>query len=416
MKKTRISSATSKKVIALSKTIFILLLTLTTLAGLFTSFITSRTPWKMNWHTPSVVSQLGLTEIWSNESLLPNAIGQISDTATIIAWIKTETTGTTLKIDSEQKLQSSASILIKDYSLFVYTDGIQQVWLHRGQKTLEAYDFAGEVRWEHRFANWTANAWSSKDGYTLISTKENETDWRLSMLDYDGNVIWESIETNCSINSAVLAPIGAGAVITTISLNDGSTSFLLMNGSGVVTHRMTIDSFLKATAMISDDGLKAMVGADDMVYRFTEDDRVTEITSVNPSPTTPPPATQDDSQIQLPAAISELALSDDGSSFAIACWNDTSNSGWIIDYDQNMQIKWSYSLTEPAIHLKIHPSGYAIYGGGKSLIYVLTDEGALLVSHRYEDNDLCDLAFSPSGEYICGLGQSGRLTLWKIPE
>lgn len=413
MKKTRISRTTSKKVAALSKTIFILLLTLTTLTGLFTSFITSRTPWQRNWYNPTVVSQLGLTEIWSNESLLPSDVGQVSDTATIIAWINTQTTGTTLLIDSEQNSQSSASILLKIYSLFVYTDGTQQVWLHRSQKALEAYNLAGEVLWEHRFANWTANAWSSKDGFVLVSMKENDTDWRLSLLDYSGNTVWEYVETNCSINSAVLAPSGAGAVIGITSLNDSSTSFLLMNNNGIVTHKMTIGNYKNAIPVISDDGLTALIGADEMIYRFTDRDKVTEITSVNPAA---PSSEPNDNYIQLPAAITQLALNQDGSSFAVACWNDTSKTGWIIAYDQNYQIKWSYSLAEPALTLKIHPSGYAIYGGGKSLIYALTDEGALLISHRYEDNDLFDLAFSPSGEYICGLAQSGRLTLWKIPE
>ncbi|MCE5195680.1 MAG: hypothetical protein LLG09_00900 [Negativicutes bacterium] len=412
MKKARISSDTSKKVAALSKTVFILLLTLSLLAGLMISFVTSRTPWQRNWYTPSVVSQLSLVQIWSNESLLPSGIGQISDDAAIVAWINTQTTGTTLLIDAEQHLQSSASILLKDYSLFVYTDGVQQVWLHRSQKTLEAYNLAGEILWEHRFTNWPGNAWPSKDGYTLVTTKENETDWHLSLLDYHGNIVWEYIETNCTIDSAVLAPGGAGTVLGITSLNDGSSSFLLINSSGFVSHRMTVGQFKTAVPVISDDGLTAMVGADDRIYRFTDQDKMTEITSVNPATSS---TEQNDRYIRLPAGITQLALSQTDASFAAACWSEADNSGWIIGYDQNNQIKWSYALTEPALSLKIHPSGYAVYGGGKSLIYALSNEGALLISQRYADNDLFDLAFSPSGEYLCGLGQSGRLTLWRIP-
>ena len=412
MKRARISSVTSKKIAALSKTIFILLLTLTILGGLLTSFITSRTPWQRNWYTPSVVSQLSLSQVWSNESLLPSGIGQINDEADIVAWINTQTTGTTLLIDAEQHLQSSASILLKNYSLFVYTDGVQQVWLHRSQKTLEAYNLAGEILWEHRFFNWPGNAWPSSDGYTLVTTKENETDWHLSLLDYHGNIVWEYIETNCTIDSAVLAPGGVGAVIGITSLNDGSSSFLLMNSGGIVSHRMTVGKFKTAVSVISDDGLTAMVGVDTRIYRFSDQDKITEITSVNPAG---PAIEKNDQYIQLPAGITQLALSQTNASFVAACWNDAENSGWIIDYDQNDQLIWSYALKEPALCLKIHPSGYAIYGGGKSLIYALSNEGALLVSQRYADSDLFDLAFSPSGEYLCGLGQSGRLTLWKIP-
>ena len=409
----------------LIKNIFILLITLALLAALITSFITNKTPWRLDRNSPSVVAESHLNLRWIDEVLLPSGLGTIDDNGTITSWIHTKTSGTVLSIAADQTTTSSASIILKDYSMFVYADQTHQIWLHRGQKTLQAYSETSNILWEQRFPTWTEYAWASDDGYVLVLSLINETDWKVSLISNQGTLLWEHETLQRLITGAKIAPQGKGVLLTTRTQQAPyTTEFLLLNENGLVLDSINVPSTALHSSALHTDGLSAVVSTDQDLYFLKDPKQQTISTSsllptTSPSTTTPTtetvPTAPSGAKLTLPAPITSLVMAEKTNSVVAACWDDVNKSGWLVYIDKNNQIMWSEPLLEKPLLLGVHPSGFAIYGGGNSQLFTYTNQGAVIWKHIVTEKNLIDLVFSPSGEFIAGLDSNGKLILWQVP-
>ena len=396
----------------------IVFLTIVLFIALMTSFVTSQTPWRLNRHSPSVVAESHLKLRWINEVLLPSSIGSIDDQGMITSWIHTQTSGTILSIDADQKFTSSASIILKEYSVFVYADKTHQIWLHRGQKSLQAYSETSNVLWEQRFDTWTENAWASQDGFVLVSSKENETDWKLSLISDQGAFLWEYVTHDKVITDAKVAPLGKGVLLTTRSKQaPNMTDFILLNETGLVLDSLSLPTTALHSSTLHSNGSSAVVSADQDLH-FLADPKQQVLSTSSMLPSTTSPTTDPEvvgAFVTLPAPITALVISEKNNSVVAACWDSVNNSGWLVYLNQTNQILWSEPLLVKPFILGVHPSGFAIYGGGRGELFTYTNQGEIIWKHTLTENNLVDLAFSPSGEYVAGLDNNGKLMLWQIP-
>ncbi|GEM_PF-4800432 len=409
----------------LIKSIFILLITLALFAALITSFITNKTPWRLDRNSPSVVAESHLNLRWVDEVLLPSGLGTIDDTGTITSWIHTKTSGTVLSIAADQTTKSSASIILKEYSMFVYADQAHQIWLHRGQKSLQAYSETSTVLWEQRFPTWTEYAWASDDGYVLVLSLINDTEWKVSLISNQGTLLWEHNTPQHMITGAKIAPQGKGVLLTTRSQQAPYvTEFVLLNENGLVLDSISMPATALHSSALHTDGLSAVVSTDQDLY-FLKDPKQQTISTSSLLPTaitstTPPPSETDETEpteakLTLPAPITSLVMAEKTNSVIAACWDDVNKSGWLVYVDKNNQIVWSEPLLEKPFLLGVHPSGFAIYGGGNSQLFTYTNQGAVIWKHTVTEKNLIDFAFSPNGEFIAGLDSNGKLILWQVP-
>lgn len=398
------------------KNFIIVFTTLALLIGLLTSFVTSQTPWQLNRYIPSVVEESHLKQKWVNEVLLPSGLGSIDDDGQITGWIHTKTSGTVLKVQADQTFQSSTSIILKEYSLFVYADSSKQVWLHRGQKSLSAYGETSNVLWEQRFATWAENAWASDDGYILVSTKENDTDWAITLFDASGNLLWKYNTTKQIIVDAKIAPQGKGVLLTTRTQQaPAMTEFSLINPYGLLLDHLSMPVATTHSTAIHPNGVLATVSADQYLYSLEDPAKKTLSTSSMLPSATSTESEESQSSIQLPAPITKLVYSDKNNSVVAACWDEINKTGFLSYLDRGTQLLWSEPLRQKLLVLGVHPSGYAIYGGSNGEVFTYTNQGTLIWKHGVTENNLIDLAFSASGEFVAGLDQTGKLILWQIP-
>jgi len=396
----------------------IIFITVVLFIALVTSFVTSQTPWRLNRHSPSVVAESHLKLRWIDEVFLPSGIGSVDDQGNITSWIHTQTTGTILSIDANQKSTTSASIILKIYSMFVYADNAHQIWLHRGHKILQAYSETSTVLWEQRFNTWTEYAWASQDGFTLVSSKENETDWKLSLISDQGALLWEYIIRQHAITDAKVAPQGKGVLLTTRSQQAPYvTDFILLNETGLVLDSLSLPTTALHSSTLHTNGTSAVVSADQDLY-FLKDPKLQTLSTSSMLPSTTSPTTDPEvveAYVTLPAPITKLVISEKNNSVVAACWDEVNKSGWLVYLNDGNQIIWSEPLQEKPFILGVHPSGFAVYGGGNGQLFTYTNQGEVIWKHTVTEKNLVDLAFSPSGEYIAGLDNNGKLILWQIP-
>lgn len=400
------------------KNVSIIVITLVLFIALLTSFITSQTPWRLNRHSPSVVAESHLKLRWINEVLLPSRIGSIDDQGRITSWIHTQTSGTILSIDANQKSTSSASIILKEYSLFVFADKTHQIWLHRGQKSLQAYSETSNVLWEQRFDTWAENAWASQDGFVLVSSKENETDWKVSLVSNQGALLWTYVTRDVVIADAQIAPLGKGVLLTTRSQQaPNKTDFILLNETGLVLDNLSLPTTSQHQSALHSNGKSAVVTANQELHFLADPkQQVLSPSSMLPSTTSPTTITTEvEAFVTLPAPITALAINEKNREVVAACWDEVNNKGQLVYLSQTKQILWSEPLLTKPFTLGVHPSGFAVYGGGRGEVFTYTNQGEVIWQHRLTENNLVDLAFSPSGEYVAGLDNNGKLMLWQIP-
>lgn len=399
----------------LIKAIIINLISLTLLVGLSISFFTNKTPWLLGRPSPSVVTETRLNERWTNEVFLPSGLGKIDDSGNIVAWLHTQTSGTVMNIKTNGEKKDSASIILKDYSLFVHADSDRQIWLHRGQKVLQAYGENSEVLWEHHFDSWPDNAWSDEEGYILTSQAGAGEDKLLTLFSNEGEILWQYLLKDMQVAEAVLAPLGQGAlIIARLNNTNSDYNFLLLGPGGVAYDNLTLNSVSNKAAAIFADGQGAYIAADRELYYLENPEKKGLTISSFQTPLNPD-TEEEEADLRLPAPVSQIRVIEKDREAVLSCWDEVNKTGWLVYISQNKQIVWSEALSEKLLTLRVHPGGLAIYGGSANVLFTYTNQGDVIWLHHMIEANLTSIVFSPSGRYLAALNRDQKLTMWQVP-
>jgi hypothetical protein len=407
-------SKKQRKLFNFIKASVINLVSLVILAGLATAFFTQKTPWLLGKPSPSIVTETRLVERLNDEVSLPSGLGSIDDNGNILAWLHTETSGTIMEIKLNGPKEESASIILKEYSLFVYADSNHQVWLHRGQKVLQAFNEQSEIVWEYHFDNWPENAWASKDGHILTSHQGEGNERILTLFNNQGEILWYNILPDLEPKKAFLAPQGQGILLFS-KIRDTNSDYdvQLFGPQGFVYDSIHLPSLSSYTGTIYSDGQKAYVSGDRELY-VLENPEKKMIANVFQSAGGELTETEN-TTFKLPAYANLIRANENSSEIAIACWDEVNKTGSLLYLNSNMQTLWSQPLEEKLIDLGFHGSGLAVYGGSANYLFTFTNNGAPIWSHHMIEVNLINLAFSDNGRYVAALDNNHRVIVWQMP-
>ena len=374
--------------------------------GLAVNIMTAQSPLNVIMGRPPQTDLIALP-VWTNEQQQfgANKMLTIGDDGGLTSIVMTDTSGATLHIDNRGNSTKSTSVIIKDYSLFVWADNYASVWLHRGSKTMQKFGVDGSLLWQRSFESWPEACWSSEDGYLLLLTNEEGLDQSLILISPRNNELWTYSLPKAALIDAAVAKRGAGVVLAVMKL-DGATpqaySYLL-DVTGHVVKVNSLGAEVPRQAVINNDGATAAVGNS---YRVV-------VQKQEPS--------EKALEINLKYELLELGLGKDFLVVATAI-----DPGMIIQnnktsinvYDLNDTLEdWTWQLSEDLSSLAIADENPLILVATAQKLQAFNHAGESLWGLGYKDlgAHFAQVKVSENGMNIGLMDTQNRLSIWKSP-
>lgn len=379
-------------------------------AALLISMMTAQSPWNIVMGRPPA-SNRSPHAVWNNEQQAfgINDIVRVGDDQSVVATQLTEDTGTMLRIDAVGEVRRSVSVLLKEYSLFLWGDSKSSIWLHQGNKTLQRFDDEGGTLWDIQFDSWPEAAWCSSDGYTLAVTQDGSLNQSLTLITPNGFPVWEipyALPSGTVIDAAI-APGGRAIALAVLKL-DSATPLsygYLLDQSKRVVKVANLGENVARKAVISEDGNIAAIGNAYKVAVLQNDPEV-EV-----------------AEISLRSELQSLCLSGDGKTLVIA---SAIEPGIFLENNKSdIQVRslttgetlWSYQLREDLISLHVARNSGDILLTTPQWVKAFRQDGQASWSLEKADvgSDIGQMRLSPSGEVFAVLDYAKRVTIWKVP-